>query len=455
MATIALYAGRINRMPGLIKELRAEVKDFSSGLSQLQAAIMQVDSSVCDLGDTFGGLAACIASQVRALFALTLLQIENESYFNGTAIIDREVALALGKPRPDLNRRFLYENTWESHMQAPMGLHTQSASEWCQSRWGALFRNAFTAITPEVWETLGCGEEYPDGSARVFSLQKLPGFYGANQDRLSGELRSGGCGPAAATNFVFFAFDGKEELFKQTFGFEMYNCLGLENYGKLTKLFYQETDDMYYLNDRYNQPNAATGRMVLYWDVRSNYTGKHDQFQQDFGVELDKRATRDPDGVLRLDQTPSFDAVMEQLGVEDQETIKYEVYGYSQYSLGPRVQHFLNDRGVSCEFESYMIKAGDPLPSSETVSEYLVEGKCVAIATQNFQLYSARSSYDPVGQPSLVEEAHWLTVTGVTPSGDYVVSSWGMRYILKAEDLANSGEDVSYLVVDIDTDQIG
>ncbi|MBR0162795.1 MAG: hypothetical protein IJQ02_16180 [Oscillospiraceae bacterium] len=52
MATIALYAGRINRMPGLIKELRAEVKNFSSGLSQLQAAIMQVDSSVCDLGDT-------------------------------------------------------------------------------------------------------------------------------------------------------------------------------------------------------------------------------------------------------------------------------------------------------------------------------------------------------------------------------------------------------------------
>ncbi len=57
------------------------------------------------------------------------------------------------------------------------------------------------------------------------------------------KLESEGCGYIALTNTVFAQYAGREEEFKKTFGFSMYNDDGELNYEALVTDFYAATDD--------------------------------------------------------------------------------------------------------------------------------------------------------------------------------------------------------------------
>ena len=56
------------------------------------------------------------------------------------------------------------------------------------------------------------------------------------------------------------------------------------------------------------------------------------------------------------------------------------------------------------------------------VDSYLDSGKNVNIATGSFNLYNEKGKAvaKDVGD-------HWMTITGVTEDGQYIVSSWGER----------------------------
>jgi len=48
MATITLYAGKINQMPGLINEVKKSVVDYKSELSALRKKTLNINRSVCN-----------------------------------------------------------------------------------------------------------------------------------------------------------------------------------------------------------------------------------------------------------------------------------------------------------------------------------------------------------------------------------------------------------------------
>ncbi len=54
MATIALYAGEMNRMSSLIGEVKKSVDDYSSELFSLKSKALNIRKSVCDLDDVIG-----------------------------------------------------------------------------------------------------------------------------------------------------------------------------------------------------------------------------------------------------------------------------------------------------------------------------------------------------------------------------------------------------------------
>ena len=58
MATIALYAGKINQMPSLIGEVRKSVDNYSSELFSLKSKALNIRKTVCDLDDVIGMIQA-------------------------------------------------------------------------------------------------------------------------------------------------------------------------------------------------------------------------------------------------------------------------------------------------------------------------------------------------------------------------------------------------------------
>ena len=64
------------------------------------------------------------------------------------------------------------------------------------------------------------------------------------------------------------------------------------------------------------------------------------------------------------------------------------------------------------------------------MKNYLDQGKSISILEGDFTLYNEDGS---VAQSDV--GGHWMTITGVTDDGRYVVSSWGGKYYLKPDEL--------------------
>ena len=51
MATIALYAGKMNQMSSLLERAKKSVSDYQTELFSLKSKTLNVNKSVCDLDD--------------------------------------------------------------------------------------------------------------------------------------------------------------------------------------------------------------------------------------------------------------------------------------------------------------------------------------------------------------------------------------------------------------------
>ena len=70
MATIALYAGKLNQMPSLINEVKKNVNDYSSELFSLKSKALKIRKSVCDLDDVIGMIQASTQLQDQKIESL-------------------------------------------------------------------------------------------------------------------------------------------------------------------------------------------------------------------------------------------------------------------------------------------------------------------------------------------------------------------------------------------------
>ena len=96
----------------------------------------------------------------------------------------------------------------------------------------------------------------------------------------------------------------------------------------------------------------------------------------------------------------------------------------------------MEQKDVECSVET--LDAG--AISGGTIDQYLDEGKSVNISVDGFNLYredGTAAAVDVGGQ--------WMTITGTTEDGRYIVSSWGGRYFLNPSELNNP----SFFITDI------
>lgn len=237
---------------------------------------------------------------------------------------------------------------------------------------------------------------------------------------LMDQINFEGCGYIAIVNNIFVEYEGREAEFERIFGFPMYNKDGKANYDYLIVDFYANTDDQYYMDE----PMGATS---LVNDVVLQYlNGREDDFRRKYGC--------DPLSEGKIPEEVRQKILDE---YQDMATVTLDMNGTTRYSLENRFKHYMEQKGIACTSETL---TGSPLPDTAKINRYLEDGQNVNIATDGFNLYeeNGKAAAKDVG-------SHWMTATGTTDDGRYIVSSWGKRYYLNPSEL----DSANFYITDI------
>ena len=136
MATITLYAGKINSMPGLIKDVRNSIEKCKSDLSLLYQKTLKIDRSVCDLGDVMDGIRASTKTQEDRITALETFQTNSEEFIKDTIRVDNKVAETVNKNKDNFYKKYSYlkpnseKSDWERFWE--------DVGAWCKEHWKAI-----------------------------------------------------------------------------------------------------------------------------------------------------------------------------------------------------------------------------------------------------------------------------------------------------------------------------
>ena len=70
MATIALYANKVNQMSGLIQDVKKSVGDFNTDLSSIRTSALNINRSVVNLDDVLSSIQSSSQTQEEKITSL-------------------------------------------------------------------------------------------------------------------------------------------------------------------------------------------------------------------------------------------------------------------------------------------------------------------------------------------------------------------------------------------------
>lgn len=268
-----------------------------------------------------------------------------------------------------------------------------------------------------LWWTIGGNQALYD------VVRTYPQYADYTDDQIKelfSKIDSEGCGYVAMVNAIFVQYHGDADAFERDFGFPMYDENGEYNFDRLLLDIYAETDDKYYLNEKSGMPAYAR-------DVLKSYKGREDEFRKEYGVPLYQN------GDNTKYNPAAQQAVLDR--VRDKTVVEYQKRGLDSLKLENRLQYYLKEKNV------HMSSRYEDKPSTKDVKSYLESGKSVNVVVydEKFKLYTDKGSLETGN--------HWMTITGVTDDGRYVVSSWGDKYYLKPDELTDFGIEVTDIYV--------
>ena len=133
MATIALYAGKINQMTSLTGEVKKSVDDYSSELFSLKSKALNIRKSICDLDDVIGMIQASTEIQEKKIESLENFSQKTEEFTAEVVRIDEEVAAVINQNKEDFYNKYNYlKPDAEKNF---LEICFDSAAEWCKEHW--------------------------------------------------------------------------------------------------------------------------------------------------------------------------------------------------------------------------------------------------------------------------------------------------------------------------------
>lgn len=136
MATIALYAHKVNQMPGLVRDIRKSVWDYKMELSLLEDVALRIDQDTCNVEDVVRSIRASAQVQEEKAASLEALRQEVEGFIEEVVRIDGEVAEAIRRRKEEFYELHPYlepaceKGDWERFWDG--------CGEWCREHWKAV-----------------------------------------------------------------------------------------------------------------------------------------------------------------------------------------------------------------------------------------------------------------------------------------------------------------------------
>ncbi|MCM1534922.1 MAG: HNH endonuclease [Clostridium sp.] len=136
MATIALYAGEMNQMPGFINGIKRNITDFQAELSAMRTKTQQINPSICNLSDVISSIQASSQIQEQKMHSLDVLSQNMEQFADTAAGIDANAADVIRQNKDDFYDKYYYlkpeceKNIWEKICNG-----CKKAGEWCKEHW--------------------------------------------------------------------------------------------------------------------------------------------------------------------------------------------------------------------------------------------------------------------------------------------------------------------------------
>ena len=167
MATITLYAGKVNQMSSLINHAKKAVKEYKSDLKSLKSKVLKIDSGICNVDDVISDIKSSTQTQENKIDALDNLKKDVNEFISDVVRIDGDAADAINKSKNDFYDKYEYlkpdiEKSWLEEK-------VDNACEWCKEHW----KEILITVTIVIGAVLAI--------AMVTSVSKLANFGTSNQ----------------------------------------------------------------------------------------------------------------------------------------------------------------------------------------------------------------------------------------------------------------------------------
>ena len=136
MATIALYAGKMNQMSSLLEGAKKSVSDYQTELFSLKSKTLNVNKSVCDLDDVIRSVQSSTQLQEQKLDSLETLRQNVDNFIADAVRIDGDAAEVINRNKDEFYDKYNYlkpdceKNLWEKICDG-----FAAAGEWCKEHW--------------------------------------------------------------------------------------------------------------------------------------------------------------------------------------------------------------------------------------------------------------------------------------------------------------------------------
>lgn len=141
MATISIYAGKINQMPGLVRDTKTAVVSLKEEFATLKRKVMSVDPSICNLEDVVSSISATVKTQEDKAEALETFREESEEFIEDTVRIDGDVADKVNQNKDDFYDKYYYlkpeceKTKWEKFCDG-----CKKVADWCKENWESIVK---------------------------------------------------------------------------------------------------------------------------------------------------------------------------------------------------------------------------------------------------------------------------------------------------------------------------
>ena len=261
-------------------------------------------------------------------------------------------------------------------------------------------------LLEDEWVSNFLKEKYPDADELDYCL-----FFQ--------QLTNCGCGYVAMSNFIFDQFEGKEDLFRKYFGYDMYtvNSNGVK---------------------KYNYTYLTMELFSYYWsghDITEIY---------DFLKKTDEERDKETEEEKFADLTVENYLEKKRDTISPLESFNFFSVSYS-LARTSSLRKFLEEKipAEDYQFDAETLydyyydsktmaeKPPEPPIDIDKIKENLKSGKTIELNSFGYDLYTVDPVTGERGDCYMKNgESHAMTITGFTSKDDLVVSTWGEKMIV-------------------------